>query len=84
MHSNLTTRNPEALRLEMVRTGKLLLDVLALEHDLAILYSRRRTDEKLRQWRNYRRAVRPLAEDYLRALARYRRAVRFVFIRNAA
>lgn len=82
MRSNRAQRKHELLSREVTRTGNLLLDALALERELRQLYERKPSGEGLRKWRNFRRALDFLVEDYVRAVARYRRTVKSIFLRE--
>ena len=69
----------EALRRDMAATFNLLADALKLEMHLGNAYSRRQTEEGLKQWRLCSRTLSHLGRDYAAAVARYRQAVRANF-----
>ena len=69
----------EGWRRSMIATGNLLVDALALDRHFAHRYSRRPTDDTLRELKKCRRTVAHLVHDYTVSVARYRRAVKASF-----
>ncbi len=78
MRSN-RERRYEVARRRTIDIGKLLMDALALERELRELYRHHPSDERLRKWKKFRRGVECVVEDYLRGVARYRRATKSAF-----
>jgi hypothetical protein len=83
MHTDRSKTRTEALRRDMVATGNLVMDVLTLEEHFARAYSRRPTSERFNDWKRAGQAFEQLAREYVRTVARYRRALRRNFLRRA-
>jgi hypothetical protein len=70
------TTTAEILRKEMLAIGEMLSNGLGLEHELAQLVTDHPSDQNLiERWKESRRAVERLAEDYAKAVERYRQFV---------
>ena len=76
MASNRARVRRERLQRDLRIAGSLLADAVALEQHFASLRSRKPGPRGLSQWQMCRRALRPLVEDYCRALSRYEVALR--------
>jgi len=68
--------DPDTLRDAMLVTGERLLKALALEHRLNRLSAKKAPDSTvLEKWRESRRDVERLAEEYVVAIEHYRQAL---------
>jgi hypothetical protein len=83
MHTDRSKIRTEALRRDMVATGNLTIDVMALEEHFARAYSRQPTAESFNDWKRASRAFEQLAREYVRTVARYRRALKRNLLRRA-
>ena len=79
MKSKRARQKREALRQQLLATGNLLMDALALDRDFARRYAQRPTEDVIRQFKMCRRTVGHLVRDYAVSVARYRRAVKATF-----
>src|SRR5438876_781783 len=59
----------------MYTAGERLIEAQKAEENLCQLYSMHRTPQRLEYWKSARLLVEELAEEYLRAIREYRRAV---------
>lgn len=84
MRSNRDRLKREKFRRELLTTGNLLVDALELERHFTRHYTRNPTADRIAELDTCRRTVRQLVQDYKHSVARYRRAVKASFSRQAA
>lgn len=76
MKSNRARIKREALRRELLFTGGLLVDTLALQQSCERRYRRHPREDILRELKACHQVMKPLVTDYARLIAQYRGAVK--------